>query len=144
MGLLCAAVARSSGYGNIVMADIIQNRLDFALGNGFADKVVKLPSRRAQDTEQGLVFAKEDAINLQKENDGKTFSRSFECTGVESCVRTSIYVSTRFPTFVSQAQEWLLTITNRQHATAERYSSLVWAHRFRLYHFPLRLYEKLI
>jgi L-iditol 2-dehydrogenase len=100
VGLLCAAVAKGSGYSNIVMADIVQNRLDFALSNGFADKVVKLPPRRAKDTEQGLVFAKEDAVNLQKENDDKTFSRVFECTGVESCVRTSIYVSTRFPTFV--------------------------------------------
>ncbi|KAH6967999.1 chaperonin 10-like protein [Fusarium avenaceum] len=93
VGLLCAAVAKSSKYSNIVMADIVQNRLDFALSNGFADKVVKLPSRRAKDTEQGLVFAKEDAVNLQKENDDKTFSRVFECTGVESCVRTSIYTT---------------------------------------------------
>ncbi|KAM6515607.1 hypothetical protein FALCPG4_013826 [Fusarium falciforme] len=93
VGLLCAAVAMSSGYSNIVMADIIQNRLDFALSDGFADKVVKLPSRRAKDTEQGLAFAKEDAMNLRKENDGKTFSRVFECTGIEGCVRTSIYVS---------------------------------------------------
>ncbi|KAH7273200.1 hypothetical protein MRS44_003697 [Fusarium solani] len=93
VGLLCAAVAKSSGYSNIVMADIIQNRLDFALSNGFADKVVKLPSRRAKDTEQGLAFAKEDAMNLRKENDGKTFSRVFECTGIEGCVRTSIYAT---------------------------------------------------
>ncbi|KAM0445027.1 hypothetical protein ACHAQK_002571 [Fusarium lateritium] len=75
------------------MADIAQNRLDFALSNGFADRVVKLPSGRAKDSEQGLVFAKEDAVNLQKENDDKTFSRVFECTGVEACVRTSIYAT---------------------------------------------------
>ncbi|KAM0257376.1 hypothetical protein ACHAPA_011758 [Fusarium lateritium] len=93
VGLLCAAVAKNSKYSNIVMADIAQNRLDFALSNGFADRVVKLPSGRAKDSEQGLVFAKEDAVNLQKENDDKTFSRVFECTGVEACVRTSIYAT---------------------------------------------------
>lgn len=109
MGLLCAAVAKSSGYGTIVMADIIQNRLDFALSNGFADQVVKLPTRRAKDTEQGLAFAKEDAMNLRKENDGRTFSRVFECTGVEACVRTSIYVSTSLSKPVSLSQVQLLT-----------------------------------
>lgn len=97
VGLLCAAVAKSSGYSNIVMADIVQNRLDFALGNGFADKVLKLSSRRAKDIEQGLAFAKEDAMDLRKRNGNKTFSRVFECTGVEACVRMSIYVSVSFP-----------------------------------------------
>lgn len=94
VGLLCAAVAKSCGYGRVVIADIVQNRLDFALSNGFADAVVKLPARRSSDTEEALTFAKEDAASLRIENAGQLFTRTFECTGVESCVRTSIYVST--------------------------------------------------
>lgn len=93
VGLLCAAVAKSSGYSRVVMADIVQNRLDFALSNGFADAVVKLVARRAGNLDEGLAFSKEDAATLCKENAGETFTRTYECTGMESCVRTSIYVS---------------------------------------------------
>lgn len=93
VGLLCAAVARNFGYRHIVLADIVQNRLDFALSNGFADAAVNLPARRSSTTEEDLAFAKEDAETLRKQNGDKAFDRTFECTGVESCVRTSIYVS---------------------------------------------------
>uniref|UniRef100_A0A8H7MYH7 Enoyl reductase (ER) domain-containing protein n=1 Tax=Bionectria ochroleuca TaxID=29856 RepID=A0A8H7MYH7_BIOOC len=85
VGLLCAAVARSFGYRHIVLADIVQNRLDFAISNGFADAAVKLPARRSRTTEEGLVFAKEDAESLRQQNGDKAFDRTFECTGVESC-----------------------------------------------------------
>lgn len=94
VGLLCAAVAKSSGYSRVVLADIVQNRLDFALSNEFADAVVKLSTRKTNNINEGLVFAEHDAAALLKENAGETFTRTFECTGVESCVRTSIYVST--------------------------------------------------
>lgn len=40
VGLLCAAVAKFSGYGRVIMADIASNRLEFALQNGFADETV--------------------------------------------------------------------------------------------------------
>ncbi|CAH0054490.1 unnamed protein product [Clonostachys solani] len=93
VGLLCAAVARSFGYRYIVLADIVQNRLDFALSNGFADAVVKLPARRLGTIEEGLAFAKEDAETLRQHNGDEAFDRTFECTGVESCVRTSIYAT---------------------------------------------------
>ncbi|CAG9953887.1 unnamed protein product [Clonostachys rosea f. rosea IK726] len=93
VGLLCAAVARSFGYRHIVLTDIVQNRLDFALSNGFADAAVKLPARRSSTAEEDLAFAKEDAETLRKQNGDKAFDRTFECTGVESCVRTSIYAT---------------------------------------------------
>lgn len=92
VGLLCAAVAKSSGYSRIVVADIAENRLNFALSNGFADAVVRLTARRGSGIDQTLEFAREDAAALRKENNGVSFHRTFECTGVESCVQTSIYV----------------------------------------------------
>lgn len=93
VGLLCAAVAKFSGYGRVVMADIASNRLAFALKNGFADETVGLAPRRPSRVEEGLAFAKEDAVAMVARNRGGRFARTFECTGVEGCVRTAIYVS---------------------------------------------------
>lgn len=75
------------------MADIAMNRLEFGSSHGFADAIVQLSGRRSSNIDEALEFAKEDAAVLQKENNGETFHRTFECTGVESCLRTSIYVS---------------------------------------------------
>lgn len=93
VGLLCAAVAKFSGYGRVVMADIASNRLAFALKNGFADETMGLAPRRPSSVEEGLAFAKEDAAAMMAKNRGDKFARTFECTGVEGCVRTAIYVS---------------------------------------------------
>lgn len=93
VGLLCAAVANFSGYGRVVMADIAANRLAFALKNGFADEIVGLAPRRPSSVEEGLAFAKEDAAAMMAKNRGERFARTFECTGVEGCVRTAICVS---------------------------------------------------
>lgn len=97
VGLLCAAVAKFSGYGRVVMADIASNRLAFALKNGFADETAGLTPRRPSSVEEGLAFAKEDAAAMVAKNRGDKFARTFECTGVEGCVRTAIYVSRTRP-----------------------------------------------
>lgn len=93
VGLLCAAVAKVSGYGRVVMADIATNRLAFAVKDGFADETVALAQRRTSSVEEGLAFSKEDAAAMMAKNQGDRFARTFECTGVEGCVRTAIYVS---------------------------------------------------
>ncbi|KAF9875674.1 L-iditol 2-dehydrogenase [Colletotrichum karsti] len=93
VGLLCAAAAKNSEYGRVVMADISTDRLDFAAKNGFADEIVLLSSKRATSTEEGLAMAKEIAEKLTQKNSGNRFTRTFECTGVESCVRTAIYAT---------------------------------------------------
>lgn len=112
VGLLCAAVAKFSGYGRVVMADIASNRLAFALQNGFADETVLLAPRRPSSVEEGLGFAKEDAVAMTAKNQGDKFARTFECTGVEGCVRTAIYVSQKIPRVSildSSSQEIVLT-----------------------------------
>ncbi|KAM0546969.1 hypothetical protein ACHAPJ_010631 [Fusarium lateritium] len=94
VGLLCAAVAKDAGYSRVVMADIAQNRLDFALANGFADFIHLLEMRpRPTGVVEGLSTAKDDAEALVAVNSRVKFSRTFECTGVESCVRTAIYAT---------------------------------------------------
>lgn len=75
------------------MADIASNRLAFALHNGFADETMALGLRKPSSVDEGLAFAKEDAAAMVAKNKGEKFARTFECTGVEGCVRTAIYVS---------------------------------------------------
>lgn len=66
------------------------------------------PAARANDPQEQLTLAKEMATNLSKEtkyDDGSPVGRSdytFECTGVESCVQASIYVS------IDQPNVWAL------------------------------------
>ncbi|KAK2596563.1 hypothetical protein N8I77_013448 [Diaporthe amygdali] len=93
VGLLCAAAAKCAGYSRVVMADIASNRLAFAKGNNFANETVTLVSKRANSIEDGLASAKKDAADLVARNQGDRFARTFECTGVEGCVRTAIYAT---------------------------------------------------
>lgn len=93
VGLLCATAAKASGYQHVVLADIAQNRLDFALEHGFADQTHRLEIHKPESIDEGLSFAQEDAMSLTTLNSNKRFHVVFECSGVESCVRTAIYVS---------------------------------------------------
>lgn len=92
VGLLCAAAARNANYGKIVMADIAGSRLEFAKKHKFTDEVVLLQPRRVDNIDEGLETAKGDAAKLVALNSQERFSRTFECTGVESCVRIAIHV----------------------------------------------------
>lgn len=98
VGLLCAAVARHLGCTHIAISDIAESRVDFALKKGMADAGFVVPAKRAKDSIESLGLAKKMAVALGdvKYKDGKTVGRSestFECTGVETCVQASIYVS---------------------------------------------------
>jgi L-iditol 2-dehydrogenase len=100
VGLLVAAMAKISGAGTVVIADIDQGRVNFAVENHFAHRKFLVPLKRGNTTEEDLEIAKETAAEI-----GKTEKVSggivgemdavFECTGVPSCVQASIYVSTR-------------------------------------------------
>lgn len=63
-----------------------------------ADAGFVVPARRAADSSESLIFAKELASSLGdvKYDDGRTVGKSdytFECTGVETSVQASVYVS---------------------------------------------------
>ena len=93
IGLLCAIAARTF----IAIADIAEGRVNFATEKQFADVGFVVNGKRATSVEESLKMAKETATsiaNLQLPN-GTTLGRTdytFECTGVESCVQTAIYV----------------------------------------------------
>ncbi|CAM1509660.1 Fc.00g033990.m01.CDS01 [Cosmosporella sp. VM-42] len=102
VGLMCAAAAKAEGCADVTMTDIATNRLQFALENGFADAISVVPPSKpgslatvADKLAAGQVGAVRllEARNNKVGNRGTRFHTTFECTGVESCVQTSIYAT---------------------------------------------------
>ncbi|KAL1297558.1 hypothetical protein AAFC00_006126 [Neodothiora populina] len=97
VGLLAAAVAKTKGAKTVLIADIDQGRVDFAVKNGFAHKSFVVPMKRGKDTEENLAIAREtaDALAEVETDHGKLGEVDvvFECTGVPSCVQAGIYAT---------------------------------------------------
>ncbi|KAL3417059.1 l-iditol 2-dehydrogenase [Phlyctema vagabunda] len=98
VGLFCAMVARSEGCQDIVIVDVNKERLAFALEQGFASVVHAVKPRRGATLEENLGIAKVAAMEIGqlKWPDGEPISkvqRTFECTGAESCLQSSIYAT---------------------------------------------------
>lgn len=98
VGLLCAVAARAEGCRNIVIADVDQGRLQFALDNKFASTVYSVSPKRGSTIEQNLEIAKHIADDIASLTwpEGDPIGRvgtTFECTGVESCLQSSVFVS---------------------------------------------------
>lgn len=96
VGLLAAAVTKASDAKSVIIADIQKDRVDFAVANGFADAGVVVPMARPQTIEDKLKYAREvaDMVKTTKINGEEVgeVGAVYECTGVETCVQTSIYV----------------------------------------------------
>ena len=97
VGLLCAAMAKVAGSSTVRIADIQNERVDFAVANGFVDDGYKIYPKHGQDTQEKLQIAKETASTLSEtrmthDQDIGVFDVVFECTGVEACTQTAIYV----------------------------------------------------
>ena len=109
VGLLCAAVARSNGCSCIAICDIDKRRVDFAVKEGFAEVGWSSTPTRGADINEDLANARKLAEQIgtqvwpMGDNVGK-LQVTFECTGVPSCVQTSIYVR-----ISSGIHKWLLT-----------------------------------
>lgn len=98
VGLLCAAMAKVAGSSRVVIADIQQERVQFATQHGFAHEGFTVPTRRGQNVDEKLQIAKETAASATEKslNDtGSTggFDVVFECTGVEACTQAAIYAT---------------------------------------------------
>ena len=98
VGLLCAAMAKVTGSSNIVIADIQQERVQFATQHGFAYEGFTVPGKRGQTVEENLQMAKEIAASVTKklptgnESTGG-FDVVLECTGAEACTQAAIYAT---------------------------------------------------
>ena len=98
VGILVAAMAKISGAGTVVIADIDAGRVQFAVDNKFAHRSFTVPMKRGNTIEEQLDIAKEVGVEIgkiKKESDGEVgeVDAVFECTGVPSCVQASIFVS---------------------------------------------------
>lgn len=97
VGLLTAAISKVRKAKTVVIADINQDRVDFAVANGFADASVVVPMKRPSTIEEKLEFAKEVAelVKTAKVNGQPVgeVTATYECTGVESCMQASIYAT---------------------------------------------------
>jgi L-iditol 2-dehydrogenase len=99
VGLLVAAMAKISGAGTVVIADIDEGRVKFAIENHFAHRAFTVPMKRGETIDENLAIAKETAAaigDIQKVSGGEVgeVDAVFECTGVPSCVQAAIYVCT--------------------------------------------------
>ena len=97
VGLVVAAMAKISGASNVVVADIDEGRVNFAVENKFAHRGFTVPLKRGSTIEENLDIAKETAAAVGKitKESGEPVGELdavFECTGVPSCVQAAIYV----------------------------------------------------
>lgn len=97
VGLLCAAVTMVSKPKAVVIADVQADRVKFAVDNGFAHAGVVVPMKRPEAIADKLAFAKEMSETVKGTTvNGEAVGEvgaCYECTGVESCLQTAIYVS---------------------------------------------------
>ncbi len=97
VGLLTAAILRVQGSSNIVICDIESSRVEFATANEFSDGGFVVPRKKGSTIEEKLEIARETAELAVKSVEGgedfRGFDAVFECTGVEPCMQTAIYVS---------------------------------------------------
>ncbi|KAI0376951.1 GroES-like protein [Hypomontagnella monticulosa] len=101
VGLLCAAAAKVAGAKTVVIADILEDRVKFAIDNGFADAGLTVPiaTPKPETVDDKLAYAQDLAEKLKalrvkggEEAIGEA-AVTFECTGVESCMQTAIYAT---------------------------------------------------
>ncbi len=99
VGVLCAAMAKVAGSSHVMIADIQQERVKFAIQHGFAHEALTVPAKRAQNIDGKLQNAKETAASATgKLRNGTAstvggFDVVFECTGVEACTQAAIYAT---------------------------------------------------
>lgn len=135
VGLLVAAMAKISGASTVVIADIDEGRVNFAVENKFAHRKFTVPLKRGATIEEQLDIAKETAAEIGKisrESGGEVgeVDAVFECTGVPSCVQASIYVSLNTCLKLRMATDRI-----RRRGLVENCSLSVWAHLFKRFLF---------
>lgn len=88
LGLLILAVAKAYGVRKVVMFDIEQSRVDFAVKYG-ADAGIVSP--RKDEGVEALDFAQDYAKQVIKEHDlGSGFDVTVEASGAEVCTQMAV------------------------------------------------------
>lgn len=89
IGLLCGLIARNSGASTIVMVDVDQARLDFAIKHGIADQIYQVPMKPNQG-ESTHEFSARIAKEMRNSTHAGKASAALECTGMETCLNVCI------------------------------------------------------
>lgn len=115
VGLLCGAMSRVAGSGKVVITDILAERVNFAVKNGFAHAGFVVPRNCGQNIDEKLESAREIArlaCQMQTTNGDppSEYERVFECTGVEACTQSAIYV--RVPRAWKESKGFLMILGN--------------------------------
>lgn len=136
VGLLCAAVAKIAGATKIAIADIQEERVEFALDHGFANSGFVVPRKHGQSAADKQRIAMENMRQALIGIPGEGFDAVFECTGVEECTQSAIYVSMS-PMSQCQADDC------RSYLVLGAKSSLsVWVTPYKQYRCPQPRYER--
>jgi len=98
IGLVSLLAAKALGATPIIITDLFQSRLDFA-------KTLH-PDVRTVLVERGRT-AEEVALQIREAAGGEDLKFALECTGVESSIRTCIFVSDAY-SISSRAKRWLI------------------------------------
>ncbi|VEU19400.1 DEKNAAC100158 [Brettanomyces naardenensis] len=80
VGLLTAGVSRGFGATEVLVVDIVQKRLDFALEHGYATHAF---NSKGKTTDDLIAY-------IKKAWDGKLPSVGIDCTGVPSCIYDAV------------------------------------------------------
>ncbi|KAM0788435.1 hypothetical protein ACM66B_001570 [Microbotryomycetes sp. NB124-2] len=97
VGLLALAIAKAHGATHTVVVDINEERVKFAVDQGFANAGYVLPrTPRPETPAAGLDAAKQTAADILKgyavpDTDG--FDIVMECTGVEPCMQAAVHTA---------------------------------------------------
>jgi D-xylulose reductase len=90
LGLLILAVAKAYGVRKVVMFDVEQSRVDFAIKYG-ADVGIVPPKK--EESVESLAYAQDYASKIIKEHGlGNGFDVSVEASGAEICAQMAICV----------------------------------------------------
>lgn len=123
LGLLILAVAKAYGVRKVVMFDIEQSRVDFAVKYG-ADAGIMSPKR--EEGVEALTFAQDYAKEVIKKYDlGNGFDVTVEASGAEACTHMALCMLKNGGTCKSPTLEPRTEHVSSTDHTCQRYSSWV-------------------
>jgi L-iditol 2-dehydrogenase len=106
VGLLVAAMARQSGATTVLIADVDLGRVEYAIRNGFANKMLVVS--KSVTSMEDIIEEKLDAaralgnevVEAASEIEDDEFEGpdvTFDCTGKEICIQAGMFVRLQIP-----------------------------------------------
>ncbi|KAI9487998.1 sorbitol dehydrogenase-like protein [Zychaea mexicana] len=90
VGLLTCAAARAAGASEIIVADLVPSRLEFAKAyNSDAQLLLERP----QKGEPNIEYARRMSTHIIKELGGRRADTVIDCTGAETCVQMTVLLT---------------------------------------------------